>query len=33
VTGLYFASAFLINRIALFIENRVRIPGTSGASK
>ena len=33
VTGLYFGSAFLINRIALFIENRVRIPGTSGASK
>jgi glutamate/aspartate transport system permease protein len=33
VTGLYFASAFLVNRIALFIENRVRIPGTSGASK
>lgn len=33
VTGLYFASAFLINRIALFIENRVRIPGTSGATK
>jgi glutamate/aspartate transport system permease protein len=33
VTGLYFASAFLVNRIALFIENRVRIPGTSGAAK
>ncbi len=33
VTALYFVSAFLINRIALFIENRMRIPGTSGASK
>jgi len=33
VTGLYFASAFLVNRIALFIENRVQIPGTIGASR
>ncbi len=27
VTGLYFVSAFFINRVALFIENRVRVPG------
>lgn len=33
VTGLYFVSAFLINRIALFIENRVQIPGTVGAGR
>ncbi len=32
VTALYFVSAFLINRIALFIENRMRIPGTSGSA-
>jgi glutamate/aspartate transport system permease protein len=30
VTGLYFISAFSINRIALFIENRVRVPGMIG---
>ena len=30
VTGLYFISAFAINRIALFIENRVRVPGMIG---
>jgi glutamate/aspartate transport system permease protein len=28
VTGLYFASAFLINRLAVFLEHRVHIPGT-----
>ena len=33
VTGLYFASAFLVNRIALLIENRVQIPGTIGAGR
>ena len=33
VTGVYFASAFLVNRLALFIENRVQIPGTIGASR
>jgi len=33
VTGLYFVSAFLINRIALLIENRVQIPGTIGAGR
>jgi glutamate/aspartate transport system permease protein len=33
VTALYFVSAFAINRIALFIENRARIPGTVGAKK
>jgi glutamate/aspartate transport system permease protein len=30
VTGLYFISAFAINRAALFIENRVRVPGMIG---
>jgi glutamate/aspartate transport system permease protein len=29
-TGLYFISAFAINRIALVIENRVRVPGMVG---
>ena len=31
VTGLYFISAFAINRMALFIENRVHVPGMIGA--
>lgn len=30
VTGLYFVSAFIINRIALFIEKRVQVPGMVG---
>ena len=30
VTGLYFVSAFAINRVALVIENRVRVPGMIG---
>jgi glutamate/aspartate transport system permease protein len=30
VTVLYFVSAFAINRLALFIENRVRVPGMIG---
>ena len=30
VTGLYFISAFVINRIALFIEHRVQVPGMLG---
>ncbi len=30
VTGLYFVSAFIINRIALFIEKRVQVPGMMG---
>lgn len=30
VTALYFVSAFVINRIALFIENRVQVPGMMG---
>jgi glutamate/aspartate transport system permease protein len=33
VTGLYFISAFAINRIMLFVEERVRVPGTSGSGK
>ncbi len=31
VTGLYFISAFAINRLALVIENRVRVPGMVGS--
>lgn len=31
VTTLYFVSAFAINRLALFLENRVRVPGILGA--
>ena len=31
VTALYFVSAFAINRLALFLENRVRVPGILGA--
>jgi glutamate/aspartate transport system permease protein len=30
VTALYFISAFAVNRIALFIENRVMVPGMIG---
>ena len=34
VTGLYFVSAFVVNRAALFIEERLRIPGmTSGGQR
>lgn len=33
VTALYFISAFTINRVALFIENRVRVPGMIGSGK
>jgi glutamate/aspartate transport system permease protein len=31
VTGLYFISAFAINRLALVIENHTRVPGLLGA--
>jgi glutamate/aspartate transport system permease protein len=31
VTGLYFVSAFAINRLMLFVEGRVRVPGMIGA--
>jgi glutamate/aspartate transport system permease protein len=31
VTGLYFVSAFALNRLALVIENRTRVPGMIGA--
>ncbi len=31
VTVLYFVSAFAINRLALFVETRVRVPGILGA--
>jgi glutamate/aspartate transport system permease protein len=31
VTGLYFISAFSINRLALVFENRVKVPGLLGA--
>lgn len=33
VTALYFISAFAINRIALFIEKRVQVPGMIGGGK
>ncbi|MSP96719.1 MAG: amino acid ABC transporter permease [Betaproteobacteria bacterium] len=33
VTALYFVSAFSINRIALFIEQRVQVPGMIGGAK
>ena len=33
VTGLYFVSAFAINRIALFLEQRVQVPGMIGGGK
>jgi len=33
VTGLYFISAFAINRLALVIENRVQVPGMIGGGK
>ena len=31
VTGLYFISAFAINRVMLVVENRVRVPGMIGS--
>jgi glutamate/aspartate transport system permease protein len=33
VTGLYFISAFAINRVALFIEKRVQVPGMLGGGR
>ncbi|MEO6032750.1 MAG: amino acid ABC transporter permease [Burkholderiaceae bacterium] len=33
VTGLYFISAFAINRVMLFIESRVQVPGMIGAGQ
>ena len=33
VTGLYFISAFAINRLAIFIEHRVQVPGMIGGGK
>jgi glutamate/aspartate transport system permease protein len=33
VTGLYFISAFTVNRIAHFIEQRVQVPGMIGGGK
>lgn len=33
VTALYFVSAFAINRLALFIEHRVAVPGMIGGGK
>jgi glutamate/aspartate transport system permease protein len=33
VTGLYIVSAFAVNRVMVFIEHRVRVPGTVGAAK
>jgi glutamate/aspartate transport system permease protein len=31
VTGLYFVSAFAVNRVMLFVEGRVRVPGMIGS--
>ena len=33
VTGLYFISALVVNRLALFIEKRVQVPGTLGGAR
>jgi len=33
VTGLYFISAFAVNRLAMFIEHRVQVPGMIGGGK
>ena len=33
VTGLYFVSAFAINRIMLWVEDRVRVPGMIGGKQ
>jgi glutamate/aspartate transport system permease protein len=33
VTLLYFVSAFFVNRVALFIENRVQVPGMIGGGR
>ena len=33
VTGLYFISAFAVNRVAHFIEQRVQVPGMIGSGK
>lgn len=33
VTALYFLSAFLINRVALFVERRVQVPGMIGGPR
>jgi glutamate/aspartate transport system permease protein len=33
VTALYFVSAFVINRLALWIEQRVQVPGSMGSLK
>jgi glutamate/aspartate transport system permease protein len=33
VTGLYFVSAFIVNRIALFIELRAQVPGMLGSGR
>ena len=33
VTGLYFVSAFAINRIMLWVEDRVRVPGMIGGEQ
>jgi len=30
VTGLYFISAFAVNRVMIYIEERIRVPGHSG---
>ena len=33
VTGLYFISAFAVNRVMLFVEERLRVPGMIGGGR
>ncbi|HSV71079.1 MAG TPA: amino acid ABC transporter permease [Methylibium sp.] len=33
VTGLYFVSAFSINRVMMFVEERIRVPGMAAGGK
>jgi glutamate/aspartate transport system permease protein len=33
VTGLYFISAFAINRVMMFVEERIRVPGMAAGGK
>jgi glutamate/aspartate transport system permease protein len=33
VTGLYFVSAFAINRVMMFVEERIRVPGMAAGGK
>ena len=33
VTGLYFVSAFAVNRVMLAVEERLRVPGMNGGGR